>query len=130
MTDADLKLASAKAEAAEARADLNRTLATLQRRLDPRSIARTTIDTVRDRGEEMADDAVEFARRRPVATGAAAAAAVALVANRPIRKGLAALFRRRKPTSAEATVAAVRKFNEQLAIQGPDPRSSGPFEEK
>ncbi|MFS0736260.1 DUF3618 domain-containing protein [Sphingomonas sp. 1P06PA] len=131
MSRATAKLRAAQVEAATARAGMAEALAALQTRLDPRNIARSAIETVRERGEEFADDAVDLVRRRPVAAGAAAAAAVALVVQKPLRRGFAAMIDRltRKTPEPLATPSVLEGYNDETGVRGPDPLFAAPEKE-
>ncbi|SFR80195.1 DUF3618 domain-containing protein [Sphingomonas jatrophae] len=86
---------AARKEAEAARADFAATLHELQTRLSPREMARNAMDVARDRGEDLAERGVEFARERPGAAAGIAAGGLALLAHRPLLRGLKSLFRRK-----------------------------------
>lgn len=86
MNDPDL--VAARARAVAARADLRAVLRELQARLRPSSLASDAMGNLRRKSEEVAEEAVEAVRSRPVAASAVAAGLGALIGAR--------LFRRRK----------------------------------
>lgn len=130
MSRAMTKLRAAQVEAAAARTGMAEALTALQTRLDPRNLARAAIETVRDRGEELAEDAVDLMRRKPAAAGAAAVAAVALVAHGPLRRGLAALIdKATRKAPSRATAAPLESYTEDPGVRGPDPLFAAPEEE-
>jgi ElaB/YqjD/DUF883 family membrane-anchored ribosome-binding protein len=125
MSGTERDIERAKAEALRARARLAKTMSEIQDRLHPRTLINDALQEVRDRGHELADQAVDLARARPVATSAIAAAIVALFAREPIWKALATLiFHRRETSTGDKGLKAV---------DDPAPTVSGetphPFEE-
>lgn len=92
MTNPEIAAASARAKLA--RAELQATLRALQTRLAPSSLASEAIGGIKRRSEDMADDAVEAVRRRPIVASAAAAGLGALIGARLLRA-------RRKDTNGE-----------------------------
>jgi len=67
-----------------ARERLAATLAEIQQRLAPDTLARNAWDTVRERGRDMAGEALLGARRRPFTTGAIVAAILLFFARGPL----------------------------------------------
>jgi len=86
--------------AAAARAQLAATLAEIQQRLAPDTLARNAWDTVRERGREIAGDTVEVARRRPLATGAILSAIALFLARGLIWRGACRIWQRACATRA------------------------------
>ena len=101
MSGTKADVARAEAEAAAARARIEDTLVRLRQRIDPRVRARETWHDVRERGQELGDDAVEFAYERPGIVASAAGAGALLLLRRPLyhlgRWVVGRLFRRRRP---------------------------------
>jgi Protein of unknown function (DUF3618) len=64
---------AAHARVAAARARLSGTVETLQTRLDPRTIARDTVESIADSGERAIRNGVDTARRNPGLIAGAAA---------------------------------------------------------
>lgn len=88
-------IAAAEARVADARQRLTQTVGTLQTRLNPRIVARDTVDDLTEKGERALRTGVETAKRNPSAMVGAAALLVAVLT----RKRIAAAFRRKKPAS-------------------------------
>jgi ElaB/YqjD/DUF883 family membrane-anchored ribosome-binding protein len=84
----DPELVAARARATAARADLQAVIRELQARLRPSSLASDAMGGIRRKSEEVAEDAVDAVRARPVAASAVAAGIGALIGAR--------LFRRKK----------------------------------
>jgi ElaB/YqjD/DUF883 family membrane-anchored ribosome-binding protein len=82
----DTDLATARARAAAARADLQATFLELEERLRPSNLASDAIDTLRRKSGEVAGEAVEAVRTRPVAASAIAAGIGALIGARLFRR--------------------------------------------
>lgn len=96
------RLADAECEAALARDRMTATLATLQRRLDPRAFARDAVRDASDRSSAAAQASLETARRNPgVATGIAAAIGLFAI-GRPLLR----LVRRRRTLPSAAPIGA------------------------
>lgn len=85
------RLARAEAQSAAARARLSDSLVTLQRRATPRALAQDVAETLQARGIAAVNQAVETARRKPVAVGIVAAVVGLFLARRQIFR----VFRRR-----------------------------------
>lgn len=94
-TRAEIERARADAEAARFR--LQETAALLKDRINPAIRAREAWGDVRNRGETIADDALEFTYERPAVVAGAAAGIVALLLRRPIARLACRLVRRRRP---------------------------------
>lgn len=93
----------ARLKAAEARARMTLTGRELKERLAPKTIAETAWESVKEKGEALADRSVETARAHPRAVAGAGVAATALFLRRPIVRGLKALFSRSEPPPADTT---------------------------
>ena len=110
---------AAKAEALTARADLTATLSELQARVAPRHLAQSALDsvrergeelanTVRERGEELAEQGQHFAKRQPGTVAGFAAALGLLILRKPISRGVRKLFSRKpKPVADEDHVTSL-----------------------
>ena len=86
------QIKAARLEADAARQRLLATATELQERLRPGTIASNAWEGVKDRGGELADDAVEAVRDRPVAAASVLAAFTLFLARRPIRSAVSRLF--------------------------------------
>lgn len=94
---------AARMKVTEARARMMLTTRELKERLAPKTIAETAWESVKEKGEALADRSVETARSHPGAVAGAGAAMTAFLFRRPIVRGLKALFRHDDPTPAEGT---------------------------
>lgn len=90
MSERAQKVADAERDVAQARERLSTTIATLQTRLDPKTLARSTVDDITDRGGALAKAGVEGARRNPAITAGAALLAGLLLVRRPITRAIRA----------------------------------------
>ena len=105
MTDTT-RLALAEARANGARERLNGTLASLQRRLDPRTVARNAFGGIADNGVRAMHNGVEAVRNNPAKVAGAAALIAAFLA----RHRLGALFgRARDDDDNNAQPASARR---------------------
>jgi hypothetical protein len=86
------ELRIAKQEAERARRRLAATAAELQQRLKPGTLASNAWTGVKDKGGEMAGDAVEAVKSRPVPVAAALTAFTLFLARAPLKAAVARLF--------------------------------------
>lgn len=100
MSGTERDVERAREEAMRARARLADTMGEIQDRLNPRNLINDAWQEVRERGHDIADQAVHLARAKPLATSAVAATAIALLAREPIWRALGTLIFRRRGTSA------------------------------
>lgn len=80
----NIKLARARADAARAR--LTDTVGEIKAHLAPESILHNVGEKLKDNGQAIAQSGMETARRNPAIAAGAAAAAVLLLARRPIAR--------------------------------------------
>ncbi len=85
-------LERAQREAETARARLASTLAALQERLRPSALANQAWTGVRDKSSELADEAVEAVKQRPVAASGLVAAVVLYLARQPLLSAASRLW--------------------------------------
>ena len=78
------EILAARADAEQAQARLVATLHELQQRLAPRTLARDAWDGAKSKGADLAEDAVDAVRRRPVAAGGIVAALALFLAREPL----------------------------------------------
>ena len=97
------ELIRAKQEAERARRRLQGAVAELQQKLKPANIASNAIQGVKDKGEAIAEDAVEAVRTRPMAVSAALGAFTLFLARRPLRSAVGWIFSRRAPDDQVTT---------------------------
>lgn len=75
---------AARAGAEQAQARLVATLHELQQRIAPKTLARDAWDGAKSKGADIAEDAVDAVRRRPVAAGGIVAALALFLAREPL----------------------------------------------
>jgi Protein of unknown function (DUF3618) len=107
MSANDLRLAKQEAEIARRR--LAATAAELQERLRPGSLASHAWAGVKDKSGEMAEDAVEAVKARPVIVSAALAAFTLFLARTPIRSAVGRLLDREEEDAKDARPRRARK---------------------
>jgi hypothetical protein len=83
----------AKLAAEQARARFAATAAELQARLRPGTLANNAWEGVKDKGSELADDAVQAVKGRPRTVSAVLAVFTLFLAREPIRSAIGRLFR-------------------------------------
>jgi ElaB/YqjD/DUF883 family membrane-anchored ribosome-binding protein len=76
----------AEAQAAAARVRFGATLSTLQKRLAPRTLAQEAASGLLEKGQTVAQDGIEIARRNPFTVAGAVAALGLFLARKPIAK--------------------------------------------
>jgi hypothetical protein len=88
----------AKREAMRAKGRLDTTLAALQARLRPSSLAEDAWGGVKDKSADLAEDALEAVKKRPAAVSAALGAIVLFVVRDPLKRAVGRLIsgKRRK----------------------------------
>lgn len=86
------ELEGAKRETIRARASLDTTLVALQQRLHPKSLATGAWEGVRDKGSDLADDALQVVKDRPATVSVALAAFAVFLARDPLRKAVTRIF--------------------------------------
>jgi hypothetical protein len=121
-----LELAQYQAEQAKKR--FNSTLGALQYRLKPGNLANHAWGGVRDKGSEMADDAMEAVqgltdgafqavKERPVAVSGIAAGILLFLARRPLWRGASRLFS--SDTEDEGVIHADLEHHEKYDLTAP-----------
>ncbi len=80
----DLKIARAEARVDAARDRLVDTLGELQQRLSPRTLAHDAWESAKVKTADLAEDAVDAVKSRPVAAGSALAAVAMFLAREPL----------------------------------------------
>jgi hypothetical protein len=91
----DSKVARAQADVDQARAQLLATIGTIAAMLEPRKLVSEAWETAKDKGADLAEDAVDAVRRRPVAATGIVAALAMFLAREPIRDGIARIASKR-----------------------------------
>ena len=86
------RITKAEADVAEAREALIDTARELQQRLAPKTLARDAWESAKVKGADLAEDAVDAVKRRPVATGGVIAAIAMFLARDPIKHQVSRLY--------------------------------------
>ena len=81
----------AQVNVATARAALINTARELQLRLQPKTLARDAWESAKVKGADIAEEAVDVVRQRPVVTGGIVAAVAMFLARAPIKDGVVRL---------------------------------------
>jgi hypothetical protein len=87
-----LRIAAAEARAEEARERMLGTARELAQAVAPKTIARNAWEGAKVKGADLAEDAVDAVRRRPVAATGVVAAITLFLAREPIRQGIVKLY--------------------------------------
>ena len=107
------RIVAAQANVADAREALIDSARELQQRLQPRTLAREAWESAKVKGADMAEDAVDAVKRRPVATGGVIAAIAMFLAREPIKDGVSrlvdAMTSKPEPDEEVVAKAPVRK---------------------
>ncbi len=86
------RIVEAQAEVDDARESLIDTARELQQRLQPKTLARDAWQSAKVKGADIAEDAVDAVKRRPIATGGIIAAIAMFLAREPIKDGVGRLY--------------------------------------
>jgi len=86
------RIIAAQATVAEAREALIDTARELQQRLQPKTLVREAWESAKNKGADIAEDAVDAVKRRPVATGGIIAAIAMFLAREPIKDGVSRIY--------------------------------------
>ncbi|MDQ3078004.1 MAG: hypothetical protein M3Q83_04080 [Pseudomonadota bacterium] len=95
------KVIAARIEVARRRAALVEVARLLQLRLEPRTLASEAWEKAKNRGADLAEDAVDAVKSRPVAVGGVAAAIAMFLAREPIKDAAVKIYD--AMTSSDAT---------------------------
>jgi ElaB/YqjD/DUF883 family membrane-anchored ribosome-binding protein len=87
----------AKRQAHNARARLDSTLTALQVRLEPRTLATEAWDGVREKGNEVAETALDAVKERPGVAAAAVGAVALFLTRKPLWRAAKYIFTRPEP---------------------------------
>ncbi|MCL6697559.1 DUF3618 domain-containing protein [Sphingomonas sp. NSE70-1] len=91
MTDTP-KVSAARIKVARTRASLIDTARELQVRLQPKTLANEAWEKAKDKGADLAEDAVDAVKKRPVAAGGVVAALTMFLAREPIKDAVSNLY--------------------------------------
>lgn len=87
-----LRIAAAETEVERAREQMVATIRELAQMLAPRTIARNVWEGAKVKGADLAEDAVDAVKRRPVAATGLIAAVTMFLAREPIKNGIVSLY--------------------------------------
>ena len=114
MTSKDLKIAAAEAEVEERRSALLDTIDDLTDMFEPRKIVHEVWEGAKIKGADIAEDAVDAVKRRPVAASGAIAAIAMFLAREPIKDGIVSIYdamtskKKAKPAPIKKTITKPR----------------------
>ena len=91
MTDSST-IAAARIEVEKTRAALLETVRELQQRLQPKTLASEAWEKAKNKGADLAEDAVDAVAKRPVAVGGVVAALAMFLAREPLKKATAKFY--------------------------------------
>jgi hypothetical protein len=86
------EVAAARIEVERRRARVMATAHELQERLSPKALARNTWQGAKEKGADLAEDAVDAVRTRPLAAGGVVAAITMFLAREPLKDLAGSLF--------------------------------------
>ena len=104
----DSKVIRAEAEVEQARAQLMSTVGTITAMLAPRKLAQEAWESAKVKGADLAENAVDAVRRRPVAATGIVAALAMFLAREPLRDGISKLASKRGAKSNSRKAAPVK----------------------
>lgn len=102
----ELKVAAAEARVEESRDRMLATMNEIMAALEPKKIVRDAWETAKVKGADLAEDAVDAVRKRPVAAGGVVAALALFLARDPIKDLASKLFDRRETDDQDRTAAS------------------------
>jgi ElaB/YqjD/DUF883 family membrane-anchored ribosome-binding protein len=82
----DAKVEAARIEVERSRAQLLDTAKLLQQRLQPGKLTRDAWESAKEKGADIAEDAVDAVRSRPYAAGGVVAAIALFIAREPVKE--------------------------------------------
>jgi hypothetical protein len=119
------EIAAARSEVERSRSRLISTAQELQERLSPKTLARSTWEGAKTKGADLAEDAVDAVRGRPLATGGVIAAIAMFLAREPLIDlagklvggvtGKRTKQKRRKPARSKAERASAKQNETETA---------------
>src|SRR5690349_3074479 len=112
MTEESPQIAAARVEVERRRARLMSTAQTLQDRLSPKTLARGAWEGAKDKGADLAENAVDAVRARPIAATGVVAAITMFLAREPLmdlaHKVMDGVGQKRKSTTRRKTKTTVQ----------------------
>ena len=120
MTDTP-KVSAARIDVARTRAALIETARELQARLQPKTLANEVWEKAKDKGADLAEDAVDAVKKRPVATGGVVAALTMFLAREPIKDAVSNLYDAMTSKKEPKPKAAALKAKQPASKSGKSP---------
>lgn len=105
----DPKIAAARIEVEKTRAALLETARELQQRLQPKTLASEAWEKAKNKGADLAEDAVDAVAKRPVAVGSVIAALAMFLAREPLKKATVKFYDVMTPLFEPRTKASALK---------------------
>jgi hypothetical protein len=87
-----MKIVAARIEVERAKAALIETARELQQRLQPKTLANEAWEKAKNKGADLAEDAVDAVKKRPVAVGGVIAALTMFLAREPIKDAAVKIY--------------------------------------
>ena len=120
MTDTP-KVSAARIDVARTRAALIETARELQARLQPKTLANEAWEKAKNKCADLAEDAVDAVKKRPVATGGVVAAVTMFLAREPIKDAVSNLYDAMTSKKEPKRKAAALKAKEPATKSGKAP---------
>jgi hypothetical protein len=92
----EARLSQARYEAEQAKKRLGSSVGALQYRLKPGTLVNNAWEGVRDKSSDLADDALQAVKSRPVAASGVLAGLVVFLAREPLWRGVSRIFSSRE----------------------------------
>lgn len=120
----EARLSQARYEAEQAKKRLGSSVGAVQYRLKPGTLANNAWEGVRDKSSDLADDALQAVKARPVAASGVLAGLVVFLAREPLWRGVSRIFSRGKHDDG-VIVANLDNTDGNFDLTAPDmPRSA------
>lgn len=113
------ELKGARGEAERARKRFMTTLAALQYRLHPKTIANHAREGVKEKSRDLAEDAIQAVRDRPAAVSGVAAGIVLFLARKPLWSAISDLWSDREPVDESIVTADLDMHDENYDLTAP-----------
>ncbi len=123
MTDPE-RIAAAERASEAARERFVDSIQALAKQLEPKRLARELWEDAKDKGADLAEEAVDAVKARPVAVGGVAAAIALFLAREPIADLAGKMFKSKPPKRAAAKSPQPRK--PAVAKRAPARKSAAP----
>ena len=115
------KVSAARIEVARTRASLIETARELQARLQPKTLANEAWEKAKNKGADLAEDAVDAVKKRPVATGGVVAAVTMFLVREPIMDAVSSLYDAMTSKKEPKPKAAALKTKQRATKSGKTP---------